>query len=158
MIAFASACTAETQCPSSITHPTSSQCGRPRIDPLYPVERIVRSRAITAPTCFLGHVARVATCRAMFMKYVCQSTRSGMAALCPRVVVLRLPLYVSESRLMNKERRVVVTGICAVTSIGGNVPEFWKNLLEGRCGIGGVTLFDASTSRTQTAAEVREIP
>ena len=59
---------------------------------------------------------------------------------------------------MNKERRVAVTGIGAVTSIGSNVPEFWKNLLEGRCGIGPVTLFDASTYRTQTAAEVREIP
>ena len=59
---------------------------------------------------------------------------------------------------MNKERRVAVTGIGAVTSIGSNVPEFWNALLEGRCGIGPVTLFDASTYRTQTAAEVREIP
>src|SRR5258706_514902 len=59
---------------------------------------------------------------------------------------------------MNSERRVAVTGIGAVTSIGSSVPEFWNNLLEGRCGIGPVTLFDASTYRTQTAAEVREIP
>src|SRR6266851_10383389 len=83
MMALASACTADTQWPSSMTHPTSSQCGNPRTDPLYPVERIVRSRAMTAPTCFLGHVARVATCFAMFMKYVCQSTRSGIAAIMP---------------------------------------------------------------------------
>lgn len=59
---------------------------------------------------------------------------------------------------MSKERRVVVTGIGAVTSIGGNAAEFWKSLLEGVCGIGPVSLFDASAYRTQTAAEVRRIP
>jgi 3-oxoacyl-[acyl-carrier-protein] synthase II len=59
---------------------------------------------------------------------------------------------------MNKERRVVVTGIGAVTSVGTNVPDFWAGLLAGRCGIGPVTLFDASSYRTQTAAEVTDIP
>jgi 3-oxoacyl-[acyl-carrier-protein] synthase II len=62
------------------------------------------------------------------------------------------------ARRMNKERRVVVTGIGAVTSIGTNVPDFWAGLLAGRCGIGPVTLFDASSYRTQTAAEVTDIP
>jgi hypothetical protein len=38
---------------------------------------------MTAPTCFLGQVARVATWCAMFMKYVCQSTRSGIPAIMP---------------------------------------------------------------------------
>ncbi len=59
---------------------------------------------------------------------------------------------------MNKERRVVVTGIGAVTSVGTNVPAFWSGLLAGECGIGPVTLFDASSYRTQTAAEVTDIP
>ena len=59
---------------------------------------------------------------------------------------------------MVKERRVVVTGLGAVTSVGSNVPDFWAGLLAGRCGIGPVSLFDASPYRTQTAAEVREIP
>ncbi len=59
---------------------------------------------------------------------------------------------------MIKERRVVVTGIGAVTSVGTNVPDFWAGLLAGRCGIGPVTLFDASSYRTQTAAEVTDIP
>ncbi len=59
---------------------------------------------------------------------------------------------------MSKERRVVVTGIGAVTSIGGNAEEFWRGLLDGKCGIGPVSLFDASPYRTQTAAEVRQIP
>jgi 3-oxoacyl-[acyl-carrier-protein] synthase II len=46
----------------------------------------------------------------------------------------------------------------AVTSIGTSVPDFWKNLLAGVCGIRPLSLFDASSYRTQTAAEVREIP
>ena len=56
------------------------------------------------------------------------------------------------------ERRVVVTGLGAVSSIGSSVSEFWPNLLAGVCGIRPVTLFDASTYRTQTAAEVSDIP
>lgn len=59
---------------------------------------------------------------------------------------------------MIQDRRVVVTGIGAVTSIGASAPEFWSGLLAGRCGIGPVSLFDAANYRTQTAAEVREIP
>src|SRR5215831_12831320 len=49
--------------------PTSSQWGIPRMLPLYPVERMVRSRTTTAPTCLRSQVARVATCFAMSMKY-----------------------------------------------------------------------------------------
>lgn len=59
---------------------------------------------------------------------------------------------------MNKSRRVVVTGLGAVTSIGGSVPDFWDGLLEGRCGIRPFSLFDPSKYRTQTAAQVLEIP
>jgi 3-oxoacyl-[acyl-carrier-protein] synthase II len=59
---------------------------------------------------------------------------------------------------MASTRRVVVTGLGAVTSIGSTVSEFWENLLEGTCGIRPLSLFDASAYRTRTAAEVREIP
>jgi 3-oxoacyl-[acyl-carrier-protein] synthase II len=59
---------------------------------------------------------------------------------------------------MAKRRRVVVTGLGAVSSIGSSVSEFWPNLLAGVCGIRPVSLFDASTYRTQTAAEVSDIP
>ena len=59
---------------------------------------------------------------------------------------------------MSTRRRVVVTGLGAVTSIGSSVSEFWKNLLAGVCGIRPLSLFDASTYRTQTAAEATEIP
>ena len=59
---------------------------------------------------------------------------------------------------MATRRRVVVTGLGAVSSIGSSVSEFWQNLLAGVCGIRPVSLFDASTYRTQTAAEVSDIP
>lgn len=59
---------------------------------------------------------------------------------------------------MSNPRRVVVTGLGAVTSIGTNVTDFWKNLLAGTCGIRPFSLFDPSAYRTQTAAQVLEIP
>ncbi|MCA1581476.1 MAG: beta-ketoacyl-[acyl-carrier-protein] synthase family protein [Acidobacteria bacterium] len=59
---------------------------------------------------------------------------------------------------MDKSRRVVVTGLGAVTSIGTNVADFWSALLEGTCGIRPFSLFDPSGYRTQTAAQVLEIP
>src|SRR5687767_6602904 len=59
---------------------------------------------------------------------------------------------------MESRRRVVVTGLGAVSSIGSSVSEFWPNLLAGVCGIRPVSLFDASAYRTQTAAEVSDIP
>ena len=46
----------------------------------------------------------------------------------------------------------------AVTSIGASLSVFWKNLLEGVCGIRPIALFDPSAYRTQTAGEVLEIP
>jgi 3-oxoacyl-[acyl-carrier-protein] synthase II len=56
------------------------------------------------------------------------------------------------------ELRVFVTGLGAVTSIGANLEETWRNLLAGRCGIRPLTIFDASAYRTQTAAQIDEIP
>ena len=41
------------------------------------------------------------------------------------------------------KRRVVVTGIGAVTPIGNCVEEFWEGIQEGRVGIGPITRFDA---------------
>ena len=55
---------------------------------------------------------------------------------------------------MNK-RRVVVTGMGAITPIGIGVDEFWKGLLEGRNGVGPITKFDASKFDTQFAAEIK---
>jgi len=55
---------------------------------------------------------------------------------------------------MNRPR-AVVSGLGVLTSIGGNIPSFWGNLLEGVCGIDRITLFDASAYRAKKAAEVK---
>ena len=56
----------------------------------------------------------------------------------------------------NSERRVVITGLGAVTPVGNDVETAWKNLLAGQCGIGPITLFDASAYDTRIAGEVKE--
>ena len=40
-------------------------------------------------------------------------------------------------------RRVVVTGLGAVTPVGNDIPAFWENLLAGKNGIGPLSRFDA---------------
>jgi len=57
-----------------------------------------------------------------------------------------------------EERRVVVTGLGAVTSLGNDLASTWEGLVAGRSGIGPITLFDASGFRTKLAAEVKELP
>ncbi|HIX60285.1 MAG TPA: beta-ketoacyl-ACP synthase II [Candidatus Blautia gallistercoris] len=52
-------------------------------------------------------------------------------------------------------RRVVVTGMGAVTPIGLNVEEFWNNVKEGTTGFGEVTHFDTSEYKVHLAAEVK---
>ena len=52
-------------------------------------------------------------------------------------------------------KRVVVTGLGAITPIGNSVPEFWENLVNGVGGAGPITHFDASQFKTQFACEVK---
>jgi 3-oxoacyl-[acyl-carrier-protein] synthase II len=52
-------------------------------------------------------------------------------------------------------RRVVITGLGAVTPLGNDVPSTWAALLEGRSGIAPIEAFDASTFPVQIAGEVR---
>ncbi len=52
-------------------------------------------------------------------------------------------------------KRVVVTGLGALTPIGNTVPEFWDNLLNGVSGAAPITQFDASKFKTQFACEVK---
>lgn len=52
------------------------------------------------------------------------------------------------------ERRVVITGLGVVSSLGQEMDVFWRNLLAGQCGIDKITLFDASRYDCQIAAEV----
>jgi 3-oxoacyl-[acyl-carrier-protein] synthase II len=57
---------------------------------------------------------------------------------------------------INKSRRrVVITGMGAVTPIGLNVDEFWKSLISGKSGVGKITQFDATGYDTLIAAEVK---
>jgi 3-oxoacyl-[acyl-carrier-protein] synthase II len=55
---------------------------------------------------------------------------------------------------MNK-RRVVVTGLGAVTPIGIGVDEYWKSLIEGKNGVSPISKFDTSNFDTKFAAEVK---
>ena len=52
-------------------------------------------------------------------------------------------------------RRVVVTGLGAVSPVGNTVPEAWENLVAGKSGIGPVTRFDASAFASRVAGEVK---
>ncbi|MFZ1517876.1 MAG: beta-ketoacyl-ACP synthase II, partial [Ignavibacteriaceae bacterium] len=54
------------------------------------------------------------------------------------------------------KRRVVITGIGAVTPIGLNVPDFWDGLINSKNGVAPITHFDASKFDTKFAAEVKE--
>ena len=52
-------------------------------------------------------------------------------------------------------KRVVVTGLGAITPIGNTLAEYWEGLLEGRNGISRITLFDPSRHACQIAGEVK---
>lgn len=53
------------------------------------------------------------------------------------------------------KRRVVVTGLGAVTPIGNNVDDFWTGIRAGKVGIGPITRFDATGYKAQLVAEVK---
>ena len=53
------------------------------------------------------------------------------------------------------KRRVVVTGLGAVTPIGNDVQQFWASVKEGKVGIGPITKFDTSAYKVKLAAEVK---
>lgn len=52
-------------------------------------------------------------------------------------------------------RRVVVTGLGAITPLGLNVEEFWKNIKAGEVGFGEITKFDTTEYKAHLAAEVK---
>jgi 3-oxoacyl-[acyl-carrier-protein] synthase II len=53
------------------------------------------------------------------------------------------------------DRKVVVTGMGAITPIGHSLQEFWEGMLQGRNGVGLITKFDTSCFDTKFAAEVK---
>ncbi|MGD1859726.1 MAG: beta-ketoacyl-ACP synthase II [Leptolyngbyaceae cyanobacterium] len=54
-----------------------------------------------------------------------------------------------------EKKRVVITGLGAITPIGSDLASYWQALLAGQSGVGPITLFDASKHTTQIAAEVK---
>lgn len=53
------------------------------------------------------------------------------------------------------ERRVVVTGLGAVTALGNDIETFWKNIIESRCGVDRIASFDPANYDCKIAAEVK---
>lgn len=53
------------------------------------------------------------------------------------------------------EKRVVITGMGAISPIGNTVEEFWNGIKEGKCGIDEITLFDVTDYKVKLAGEVK---
>ena len=53
------------------------------------------------------------------------------------------------------KRRVVVTGMGALTPLGLTIDEYWNNLLNGKSGVGPITYFDAANFETKFAAQLK---
>src|ERR1035437_11004203 len=58
--------------------------------------------------------------------------------------------------LIMELKRVVVTGLGAITPVGSSIPEMWENILNGVSGAGPITHFDASKFKTHCACEVKD--
>ena len=61
-----------------------------------------------------------------------------------------------QGRRSRMKRRVVVTGLGAVTPIGNTVEQFWSGIKEGKVGIGEITRFDTADYKVKLAAEVKD--
>jgi len=55
-----------------------------------------------------------------------------------------------------KLKRVVITGMGAVTPIGNNIGEFWESLINGKSGASAITRFDAANYKTKFACEIKD--
>ena len=53
-------------------------------------------------------------------------------------------------------RRVVVTGMGAITPLGNDLSTFWQGLVDGRCGIDFIQRFDTSDLKVKIAGEVKD--
>ena len=54
-----------------------------------------------------------------------------------------------------KPRRVVITGLGALTPIGNTLPEYWEGLLSGTSGAAPISYFDPTLFKTQFACELK---
>ena len=55
-----------------------------------------------------------------------------------------------------ERRRVVITGMGAVTPVGNRLPRTWQAVRDGVCGIGPITQYDSSAQKVHLAAEVKD--
>ncbi len=79
-----------------------------------------------------------------------------MIVLLPPVWAKKLLLASKiEGRDLMSERRVVVTGLGAITAIGNNVNELWNSVVAGKSGAGPITRFDTSKFKTKFACEIK---
>jgi 3-oxoacyl-[acyl-carrier-protein] synthase II len=53
-------------------------------------------------------------------------------------------------------KRVVITGMGAITPLGNTVKEYWQNLVNGTIGIGKITKFDSESTGVHLAGEVKD--
>ncbi len=54
------------------------------------------------------------------------------------------------------QRRVVITGMGTINPVGNNINDYWKALLDGKCGIDIIKSFDPSNFKAKTAGEVKD--
>ena len=54
------------------------------------------------------------------------------------------------------KRRVVLTGVGAVTPVGDNVPDFWNSVVGGKTGVRRLTAFDPTPFNSHIAAEIKD--
>ena len=55
-----------------------------------------------------------------------------------------------------ESKRVVVTGLGAITPVGNTVKDFWSGLVSGKNGVGPITHFDSTNYKTRFAAEIKD--
>jgi 3-oxoacyl-[acyl-carrier-protein] synthase II len=57
--------------------------------------------------------------------------------------------------MIKELKRVVITGMGAITPLGNSVDDFWKNIVAGKSGVDFITKFDTTNFKTKFAAEVK---
>jgi 3-oxoacyl-[acyl-carrier-protein] synthase II len=62
---------------------------------------------------------------------------------------------INAEKKRSNRKRVVITGFGAVTPLGNNIAESWQSLIQGKSGIGPITVFDAARYPVKIAAEVK---
>ncbi len=73
----------------------------------------------------------------------------------PRLVYVGTTNFNGKTSISMQTRRVVVTGLGAITPIGNTLEAYWDGLLNGVSGANLITHFDASKFKTQFACEVK---